>query len=170
MTELPILPSDSEAPTTAIAFGLNIRFIDAEDLLLGVDRRTVSSWAKSTMKRASTAVAPSAVASTGLRSTSVISGKSATSSETAWMMSAMPLDVDARPAADPAQDLGRPMPSTMSSASSPETGARRNVTSRSTSTRMPPRPNVTTGPNDGSLIAPTSTSVPSGSICWIWTP
>ena len=27
MTELPILPSESEAPTTAIAFGLNIRFI-----------------------------------------------------------------------------------------------------------------------------------------------
>ena len=67
----------------------------------------MSSWSKSTMKRASTAVAPSSVASTGLRSTSVISGKSVTSSETAWMMSARPWMSTPGAAADPVQDLGR---------------------------------------------------------------
>ena len=62
------------------------------------------------------------------------------------------------------------MPSTISAALSGEVGARRNVTSRSTSTSTPPMPNVTTGPNDGSVMAPTSTSVPSDSICCTWTP
>ena len=131
----------------------------------------MSSWSKSTMKRASTAVAPSGVASTGLRSTSVISGKSVTSSETASSVVASALDVDARPAAHAVQHLGRAdAVDHVERVVAATTGARRNVTSRRTSTRMPPRPNVTIGPNDGSLMAPMRTSWPSGSICWICTP
>ena len=62
------------------------------------------------------------------------------------------------------------IPSTIASASSAEVGASRKVTSRSTSTRIPPSPKVTTGPNVGSAIAPISTSMPSGSIRCTWTP
>ena len=42
--------------------------------------------------------------------------------------------------------------------------------SLSTSTRMPPRPNATSLPNEGSVTAPMMTSCPPCSICWIWTP
>ena len=63
------------------------------------------------------------------------------------------------------------MPSTIAAASAAEVGASLKVTSRRTSTRMPPSPNVTTGPKVGSAIAPISTSVlPSGSIRCTWTP
>src|SRR3954453_10706806 len=53
MTELPILPSDSEAPITAIALGLNIRFITPRISSFEYTGGGVSSWSKSTMKGAS---------------------------------------------------------------------------------------------------------------------
>ncbi len=50
------------------------------------------------------------------------------------------------------------------------TGATRKVTSLSTSTKMPPSPNITVGPKVGSLIDPRMTSVAQGAISWMATP
>ena len=57
------------------------------------------------------------------------------------------------------------MPSSIDSASSLVAGARRNVMSFSTSTRIPPRPKATNLPNAGSVTAPMMTSLPPVSIC-----
>ena len=45
-------------------------------------------------------------------------------------------------------------------------GARRNDTSLSTSTSVPPRPNIISGPNRGSRLAPRITSTPLRAICF----
>ena len=50
------------------------------------------------------------------------------------------------------------------------TGAILKVTSFSTSTNMPPNPNIMVAPNCGSFMAPTITSVPWGAISMISTP
>ncbi len=47
-------------------------------------------------------------------------------------------------------------------ASSAVIGARWNVTSFMTSTKMPPRPNISIGPNCGSRVMPRITSRPRG--------
>ncbi len=63
------------------------------------------------------------------------------------------------------------MPSSIESASSRVAGASRNVTSLSTSTSTPPRPNATSLPKLWSVTAPTMTScAPVGSICCTWMP
>ena len=100
----------------------------------------------------------------------MISGKSDTSSETRWIMSASAWRSTPGCPRTPCSSSDVRIPSTISAASSGEVGASRNVTSRSTSTRIPPSPNVTTGPKVGSLIAPISTSCPSGSIRCTCTP
>src|SRR5205814_681788 len=55
-------------------------------------------------------------------------------------------------------------------ASSIPNGAMRKVTSRNTSTKMPPRPSMTTGPNTGSFCTPRIISVPPLTIGEISTP
>ena len=62
------------------------------------------------------------------------------------------------------------MPSIIESASSVLVGASRKVTSLSTSTRTPPRPNATILPKVWSVTEPMITSWPSVSICCTWTP
>jgi hypothetical protein len=57
------------------------------------------------------------------------------------------------------------MPSSIESASSRVTGARRKVMSFKTSTSTPPRPNATSLPKLPSVTAPMMTSWPPASIC-----
>src|SRR5512140_3638581 len=52
----------------------------------------------------------------------------------------------------------------ISTASFSESGATRNETSFITSTKIPPRPNITAWPNCGSFVTPTITSCPAGAI------
>lgn len=120
--------------------------------------------------RMSAATAPSGVAITGLRSTSAISGKSATSWDTRRICSAIAhRSTPARPRT-PRRISAALIESSMDSASSALTGASRNVTSLRTSTSTPPSPNATTFPNVGSVTAPTMTSCPCGSNSWTCTP
>ena len=141
--------------------------------------RTMSSWLgrkrggaglKSTTMRTSAAIAPLLLANTGFRSISAISGKSAISCETFWINAASASRLTGSAPRTPLRISAAAMPSSIDSASSFDAGARRNVMSFSTSTRMPPRPNATSLPNEGSVTAPTITSCPPCSICWIWTP
>jgi hypothetical protein len=60
--------------------------------------------------------------------------------------------------------------SSIDSASGFDAGARRNVTSCSTSTSTPPRPKATSLPKLGSVTAPTITSWPPPTICCTCTP
>ena len=82
ITELPILPSSELAPITATAFGFMMRFIAVTmSCLRRAMARLLRARSCSTM-RTSAAIAPLAVANTGFRSSSEISGKSLTSSLT----------------------------------------------------------------------------------------
>jgi len=118
----------------------------------------------------SAATAPSGVAITGLRSTSAISGKSATSWDTRRICSATAHRSTPACPRTPRRISAERIESSMDSASSASTGASRKVTSLSTSTSTPPSPNATTFPNVGSVTAPTMTSCPFGSSSWICTP
>ena len=55
-------------------------------------------------------------------------------------------------------------------ASSVPTGASAKAVSRSNSTKMPPRPTTTRGPNCGSILAPTIISRPRGTMGWTTRP
>src|SRR5688572_4085215 len=120
--------------------------------------------------RTSAAVTPFAVANTGFRSISTISGKSETSFETPTIRSASAPRCTGSEPRTPFSISAAAMPSSIDSASSRVAGASRNVMSFITSTSTPPRPNATSLPNDGSVTAPTITSCPPFSICWTCTP
>ena len=120
--------------------------------------------------RTSAAIAAFAVANTGFRSSSLISGKSATSCDTRSIIGASASRLTASEPRTPFSISAAAMPSSIDSASSCVAGASRNVTSFSTSTRTPPRPNATSLPNDGSVTAPMITSWPPVSICCTCTP
>lgn len=118
----------------------------------------------------SAATALVGVAITGLRSTSAISGKSATSWDTRRICSATAHRSTAGAPRTPRRISAARIESSMDSASSASSGASRNVTSLRTSTSTPPRPKATTFPKVGSVTAPTMTSCPLGSSSWICTP
>ncbi len=120
--------------------------------------------------RTSAAIAPAFDANTGFRSISAISGKSATSCETFLIIVASAARFTGAAPRTPFRISAAAMPSSIDSASAFDAGARRNVMSFSTSTRMPPSPNATSLPNAGSVTAPTITSWPPATICWTWTP
>ena len=136
------------------------------------DGRKISFFGvKSTEIRASTAVAPSLVAKIGFRSISWISGKSAIMFETATTTLASASRSTGSAPRTPRSTSAAWMPSSIESASSVLAGARRKVTSFSTSTRTPPSPKATSLPKLGSVTAPTITSCAwPVSICWTWTP
>ena len=70
-------------------------------------------------------------------------------------------------AADPRAPSSSAAPlssSSIAAASARSMGHSRKLTSPSTSTKIPPRPTITIGPNCGSRIAPTTISRPAGAI------
>lgn len=161
ITELPILPCSLEAPMTATDEGCISRRIEVRISSRVYVRRGFGTES-ARIRRMSAATAPSGVAITGLRSTSAISGKSATSWDTRRICSAIAhRSTPARPRT-PRRISAALIESSMDSASSALTGASRNVTSLRTSTSTPPSPNATTFPNVGSVTAPTMTSCPCG--------
>ena len=154
---------------TATASGFMMRFIC----------RTISSWlgrwragagAKSSTMRTSAAVAVLAVANTGFKSSSAISGKSAINWETFSINAASVSRFTAGAPRTPFSISAAAMPSSIESASSREAGAKRKVMSFNTSTSTPPKPKATSLPNEGSVTAPTMTSCPPLSICCTCTP
>jgi hypothetical protein len=168
MTELPILPVSAEAPITATERGLKMRFICRRISSRG--SRSTSGCGSPMRMRTSAATAPFASAKTGLRSTSTISGMSVTSLPTRSIkLASACLFAGSAPRA-PRSTSAALMSSSILSASSPETGASRKVTSFNTSTRTPPRPNAITLPKVGSVTAPTMTSWPPPTSCCTWMP
>ncbi len=169
ITELPILPCSFEAPITATEAGSMRRRMDVR-ISSRVYRRRATGCDSARITRMSAATAPSGVAITGLRSTSAISGKSATSWDTRRICSATAHRSTAACPRTPRRISAARIESSIDSASSGVTGASRNVTSLRTSTSTPPSPNATTFPNVGSVTAPTITSCPCGSNSCTWTP
>ena len=86
------------------------------------------------------------------------------------MMSASASRLAGSPPRTPLSISAAWMPSSIDIASSLVAGARRKVTSFSTSTSTPPRPKATSLPNEPSVIEPMITSVPPISICCTCTP
>ncbi len=154
---------------TATDRGFMMRFMEAR-ISSRVGRKGASLAEKSTTMRTSTAVAPSLRANTGLRSISLISGKSSTNRETFWMMAASASRSTGSAPRTPRRISAAAMPSIMERASSRLAGARRKVMSFKTSTNTPPSPNATSLPKLGSVTAPTMTSWAWGSICCTCTP
>src|ERR1700686_600526 len=115
-------------------------------------------------------MAPVLVANTGFKSISVMSGKSEISSDTCWISPASASRSTGSEPRTPFSISAAAMPSSIDSASSRVAGASRKVMSFSTSTRMPPKPNATSLPNEGSVTAPMMTSWPPASICCTCTP
>ncbi len=70
----------------------------------------------------------------------------------------------------PRSQGAKPTRSSISSASAAGMGARAKVTSRESSTSVPPRPNATRLPKVGSRVAPTMTSSPGPAMAWTRTP
>ena len=169
ITELPILPSSALAPITATDFGFMMRFI-AVTMSFSDGRWRGSFGSKSHTMRTSAAIAPLAVANTGFRSSSEISGKSFTSSLTRTIRLASASRFTGSPPRTPLSISAAWMPSSIDSASFCVAGARRKVMSFSTSTSTPPRPNATSLPKLPSVTAPTITSWPPPSICCTCTP
>ena len=118
-------------------------------------RKRAGFWSKFTTMRTSAAIAPSSPANTGFRSISAISGKSLTSCDTRTMVSCSASRLTGSPPRTPLSISAAWMPSSIEAASSCVAGARRKVTSLSTSTSTPPMPKATSLPKLSSVIAPT---------------
>ena len=169
ITELPIFPSSGDAPMTATASGCMIRRM-ARRMSSRDGRGRGAAASKSARMRTSTAVAPALSASTGLRSISLISGKSCTNCETFSMT--VPRVSRFTPAAPrtPRNTAAPAMSSSMPIASWCEVGARRKAASCITSTMTPPMPKATSLPKLGSVTAPTMTSCAAPSMRCTCTP
>ncbi len=156
---------------TATASGFMIRFIAAR-ISACEGRKGAGFGFRSSRMRTSTAVAPFFRAKIGFRSISAISGKSAISFDTFWMIAARACRSTGSAPRTPLRISAPWMPCSIDSASDFEAGARRKVTSFITSTSTPPRPKATSLPKLGSVTAPTRTScAPSEeSIFCTWTP
>ena len=169
ITELPILPSPAEAPITATARGCMMRVMAAR-MSSRLGRGRAGAGAKSSSTRTSTAVAPAGVANTGFKSSSAIAGWSSTSCPTLQIRSTKAsLSTPGWPRT-PSRMAVPAISSNMAAACSRVVGASRKVTSRSTSTSTPPKPNATSLPKVGSVTAPTITSCAAASCFCTSTP
>ena len=119
-----------------------------------------------TRTRASTAITPPGDATSGLRSSSAISGCASASADTRRRTS--PTAASAAPACEMRRATTGDLAS--ASTSGAASGARRTSTSRTTSTSEPPAPQATTAPKSGSWTTPTSSSAPGDAIGCTSTP
>src|SRR6185436_15820937 len=107
---------------------------------------------------------------TGLRSSSWISGCSIASLETRWRRSRSGAVLTGGAPRYPLKSAEPRISPTISSASRSVIGATRTEMSRSTSTETPPNPKSTTGQNRGSRDMPTMVSIPPATIASTVTP
>jgi len=109
-------------------------------------------------------------ARTGLISISAISGKSSANCASLARIAITASRSAAGRLRNPFSFLPAQVAASISSASRWLSGASAKVTSFRPSTSTPPDPNITIGPNCGSLTTPTITSCPGGSIRWTCAP
>ena len=161
-----------EAPTTATVFGSNSGRNRSITLSL-LSRVVRGSWivdgaTRVSMNRASTATAPCSETINGLMSASAMSGACVISKppspptlSSASTMASREAGLRPRVPRSSAAPLSS---SSISPASTRVIGQMRNETSASTSTKTPPSPTITSGPNCGSFRPPITTSCPAGAI------